>query len=49
VRPRAYNGRGGALGRKKEYNKAIADYTEAIRLDPNDAGNYAGRGYVWYQ
>ena len=31
---RAYDGRGYAWCDKKEYDKAIADYTEAIRLDP---------------
>jgi tetratricopeptide (TPR) repeat protein len=29
---------------KKEYDKAIADYTEAIRLDPNDARAFRNRG-----
>ena len=33
----AYNNRGVAWHAKKEYDKAIADYTEAIRLDPKDA------------
>ena len=32
----------------KEYDKAIADYTEAIRLDPNDAWAYFNRGQAWY-
>ena len=32
---------------RKEYQKAIADYTEAIRLDPGDAETYRDRGYTW--
>jgi len=32
---------------KKEYKKAIDDFTKAIGLDPNDADNYALRGMVY--
>ena len=32
---------------KNEFDKAIADYTEAIRLDPNDAGAFHDRGIIW--
>ena len=32
---------------KKEYDKAIADYNEAIRLDPKDANAYINRGMAW--
>ena len=32
---------------KGEYDKAIADYTEAIRLDPKDALAYDNRGIAW--
>jgi tetratricopeptide (TPR) repeat protein len=32
---------------KKEYNKAIADFTAAIRIDPNDAYAYACRARAW--
>ena len=28
------------------YHVAIADYTEAIRLDPEDDANYNGRGHT---
>ena len=34
---------------KKEYDKAIADYNEAIRLDPEGRRSpYYNRGYAWY-
>ena len=45
--PSAYNNRG-RLGDKKEYDKAIADYNEAIRLDPKYAGAFNNRGNAWY-
>ena len=32
---------------KKEYDKAIADYTEAIRLDPRNAERLRNRGIAW--
>ena len=32
---------------QKEYDKAIADYNEAIRLDPKDASTLYSRGYAW--
>ena len=44
----AYNNRGIAWVDKKEYDKAIADFNEAIRLDPKDADAYTNRGYAWY-
>ena len=43
VRPRLLN-RGRAWSDKKEYDKAIADYSEAIRLDPKYALAYYNRG-----
>ncbi len=36
------------VGAKGDYDKMIADCTEAIRLDPKFARAYAGRGYAWY-
>ena len=32
---------------KKNYDRAIADYTHAIRLDPTDAGAYYDRGIAY--
>ena len=34
--------------RRGEYDKAIADYTEAIRLNPKDAEERCNRGSVRY-
>jgi len=31
----------------REYDRAIADYSEAIRLDPKNAGAYSGRGEAY--
>ena len=33
---------------KGEYDKAIADYNEALRLDPKRVVTYDNRGYAWY-
>ncbi|GHU52814.1 hypothetical protein FACS1894200_13340 [Spirochaetia bacterium] len=43
----AYNNRGIAYKNKGEYDRAIADYTQAITLDPNYAVAYAGRGIIY--
>ena len=40
-------GRGYARSAKNEYEKAIADYNEAIRLDPKDHNAYNGRAWLW--
>jgi tetratricopeptide (TPR) repeat protein len=31
-----------------DWNSAIAEYAEAIRLDPNNALNYSNRAYAHY-
>jgi tetratricopeptide (TPR) repeat protein len=33
---------------KDDYDKAIADYIHAIRLDPNSAAAYNNRGIAYY-
>ena len=43
----SHNNRGNAWRNKKEYDKAIADYTEAIRLDPKFVIAYYNRGVAW--
>ena len=40
----AYNARGNCLHGKGDNDRAIADYTEAIRLDPKYANAYNNRG-----
>ena len=41
-----YSNRGRAYSAKKDYNHAIADYNDAIRLDPKHADGYYGRSLV---
>ena len=43
-----YHNRGNAMFDKKDYDKAIKDYGEAIRLDPNSAFYYFSRGRAWF-
>ena len=38
-----------AWAQKKDYDKAIADYNEAIRLDPKDAWAHSERGSAYYE
>ncbi len=44
----AYYERGIAWLDKGELDKAIADFTQAIRLDPQSSGPYGERGVAWY-
>jgi tetratricopeptide (TPR) repeat protein len=41
--------RGSTFLKKKDYDKASVDYTEAIRLDPNKVSAYSGMGNVWFE
>jgi tetratricopeptide (TPR) repeat protein len=43
-----YNNRGSAIASKREYDRAIQDYNEAIRLSPSTAYNYRERGKAYY-
>src|SRR5262245_33795759 len=47
VRGIAYVGRGLAYSDKGDLNHAIADFTEAIRLNPKDALAYSNRGLTY--
>jgi tetratricopeptide (TPR) repeat protein len=44
----SYNNRGSAMGNMRDYDRAIADYSEAIRLNPNYALAYKNRGNAWH-
>jgi tetratricopeptide (TPR) repeat protein len=41
-------GRGRAYYAKHNYDRAIADFNEAIRLDPGSAISYSNRGQAYY-
>jgi tetratricopeptide (TPR) repeat protein len=43
----AFNNRGWLRAAKGEYDPAIADYTEAIRLDPGQATPFSSRAWLW--
>src|SRR5207302_8344603 len=45
--PAAYRNRGLVYYDQKDYDKAIADYSTAIRLDPKFADAYYDRGVVY--
>jgi Flp pilus assembly protein TadD len=36
-------------GKKGEFDKAIVDYSEAVRIAPNMARRYYGRGYTYWK
>jgi tetratricopeptide (TPR) repeat protein len=44
----AFSNRGLAYKRKSQWDRAIADYSEAIRLNPNDAQIFNNRGNAFY-
>ena len=44
----AYRNRGLAWNFKKEYDRAVDDCNQAIKLDPDDAVAYRNRGLAWY-
>lgn len=44
---KAYFNRGSVLFGMKRYEEALADFNEAIRLDPANASAYANRGYTY--
>jgi tetratricopeptide (TPR) repeat protein len=43
----AFTNRGYAWGTKRDYDREIADYNEALRLDPRHAPAYNNRGLAW--
>jgi tetratricopeptide (TPR) repeat protein len=42
-----YNNRGIEERQLRDFDRAITDYTQAIRLDTDFTGAYAGRGLAW--
>src|SRR5689334_20148740 len=44
----AYLQRGDSYADRHEYDRAIADYTQAIHLQPEYAEAYNNRGYAYY-
>jgi tetratricopeptide (TPR) repeat protein len=44
----AYTNRGIAWSDKKDYDHAIADFSDAIRINAQDAGALYNRGNAWY-
>lgn len=43
----AYGARGIVWYNQKEYDVAVSDFSEAIRLNPSEAAYYNGRGLCW--
>lgn len=44
-----FNQRGKAWFAQREFDKALPDFTEAIRLNPYSAEYFCNRGIIWYQ
>src|SRR2546423_5056169 len=45
--PGGHSAKGVEFAKKKEYDKAIAEFTEAIKAEPNDAKNYFNRATAY--
>jgi tetratricopeptide (TPR) repeat protein len=43
----SYDERGSGYLAKREYDKAIADFSEVIRLDPEGSSGYSSRGLCY--
>jgi tetratricopeptide (TPR) repeat protein len=43
-----YFNRGVAYGEKGQHDKAIADFSKAIEINPRDANNYFNRGIAYF-
>jgi lipoprotein NlpI len=43
-----YNNRGAAYDDKRDYDHAIQDYNEAIRLNPKLVSAYSNRGFIYF-
>ena len=48
VDPFFYTARALIWRQSSDFDKALRDYDQAIRLDPHDATAYRGRGFVWH-
>jgi cytochrome c-type biogenesis protein CcmH/NrfG len=47
-RPDAFVGRGAVRLRRHDPVMAVADYNEALRLDPKNVAALQGRGYAYF-
>jgi tetratricopeptide (TPR) repeat protein len=47
-RAKEYLAKGKTWNAKHEYDKALADFNEALRLDPQNSPAFNGRGWAWY-
>ncbi|MGH6977268.1 MAG: tetratricopeptide repeat protein, partial [Stellaceae bacterium] len=45
----AFYNRGTAFSAKGQYDRAIADFSQALKLDPDDGISYIGRGNAYLQ